>query len=39
MGKLESTIKSEIQRLTKRELRATFLPLRKEARSIRLRAF
>ena len=37
MGKLESTIKSEIQRLTKRELRATFLPLRKEARSIRLR--
>jgi DNA-binding transcriptional regulator YiaG len=37
MGKLESTIKSEIQRLTKRELRATFLPLRKEARSIRFR--
>jgi DNA-binding transcriptional regulator YiaG len=37
LGKLESTIKSEIQRLTKRELRATFLPLRKEARSIRLR--
>ena len=37
MGKLESTIKSEIQRLTKRELRATFLPLHKEARSIRFR--
>jgi DNA-binding transcriptional regulator YiaG len=37
LGKLESTIKSEIQRLTKRELRATFLPLRKEARFIRLR--
>jgi len=37
MAKIESIIKSEIQRLTKRELRATFLPLRKEARSIRLR--
>ena len=37
MGKLESTIKSEIQRLAKREVRATFIPLRREARAMRLR--
>jgi DNA-binding transcriptional regulator YiaG len=37
LGKLESTIKSEIQRLSKREIRATFLPLRREVRAMRLR--
>jgi len=37
LGKLESTVKSEIQRLAKREIRATFVPLRREVRSIRLR--
>ena len=37
MGKLESTIKSEIQRLAKREVRATFVPLRREVRALRLR--
>ena len=37
MGKLESTIKSEIQRLAKREVRATFIPLRREVRAMRLR--
>jgi DNA-binding transcriptional regulator YiaG len=37
MGKLESTIKSEIQRLAKREIRSTFVPLRKEVRSMRLK--
>ena len=37
MGKLESTIKSEIQRLAKREIRATFLPLRREVRAMRLK--
>ncbi len=37
MGKLESTIKSEIQRLAKREIRATFLPLRGEVRSMRIK--
>jgi len=37
MGKLESTIKSEIQRLAKREIRSTFIPLRKEVRTIRLK--
>ena len=37
MGKLESTIKSEIMRLAKREVRATFVPLRREVRSMRLR--
>ncbi len=37
MGKLESTIKSEIQRLAKREIRTTFLPLRREVRAMRLR--
>ena len=37
MGKLESTIKAEIQRLAKREIRATFVPLRREVRSMRLK--
>ena len=37
MGKLESTIKSEIQRLSKREIRATFVPFRREVRAMRLR--
>ena len=37
MGKLESTIKSEIQRLAKGEIRATFVPLRREVRAMRLR--
>ena len=37
MGKLESTIKLEIQRLSKREIRATFVPLRREVRAMRLR--
>ena len=37
MGKLESTIKSEIQRLAKREIRSTFLPLRREVRAMRLK--
>ena len=37
MGKLESTIKSEIQRLSKREIRATFVPLRRGVRAMRLR--
>ena len=37
MGKLESTIKSEIQRLSKREIRSTFIPLRREVRTMRLK--
>ncbi len=37
LGKLESTIKSEIQRLAKREIRSTFIPLRKEVRTMRLK--
>ena len=37
MGKLESTIKSEIQRLAKRQIRSTFIPLRHEVRAMRLR--
>ena len=37
MGKLESTIKSEIQRLAKREIQSTFLPLREDVRSMRLK--
>jgi len=37
LGKLESTIKSEIQRLAKREVRATLVPLRREVRTIRLK--
>jgi len=37
MGKLESTIKSEIHRLAKREIRSTFIPLRREVRTMRLK--
>ena len=37
MGKLESTIKSEIQRLAKREVRSTFRPLRKEVWGLKLK--
>ena len=37
MGKIEPTIKSEIQRLAKREVRATLVPLRREVRTIRLK--
>jgi len=37
LGKLESTIKSEIQRLAKREIRGTFVPLRREVRTMRLK--
>ena len=37
MGKLESTIKSEIHRLAKREVRATFLPVRREVWSMKLK--
>ena len=37
MGKIESTIKSEIQRLAKREIKLAFLPLRREVRTVRLR--
>ena len=37
MGKLESTIKSEIERLAKREVRATFLPIRREVWGMKLK--
>ena len=37
MGKIESTIKSEIQRLAKHEVRVAFRPLRKEVWGIRLK--
>jgi len=37
MGKVESTIKSEIMRLAKREVRGSFLPLRREVYSLRLK--
>jgi len=37
MGKIESTIKSEIQRLAKREIKSAFFPLRREVRSVRLK--
>jgi DNA-binding transcriptional regulator YiaG len=37
MGKLESTIKSEIERLAKREVRSTFIPLRKEVWRMKLK--
>jgi len=37
MGKIESTIKSEIQRLAKREIKSAFLPLRREVRTVRLK--
>ena len=37
MGKIESTIKSEIQRLAKHEVKTFFRPLRKEVWGIRLK--
>jgi DNA-binding transcriptional regulator YiaG len=37
LGKIESTIKSEIQRLAKHEVRTVFRPLRKEVWGIRLK--
>ncbi len=37
MGKLESTIKSEIERLAKREVRTTFRPLRKQVWELKLK--
>ena len=37
MGKIESTIKSEIQRLAKHEVKTVFRPLRKEVWGIRLK--
>ncbi len=36
MGKLESTIKSEIERLAKKEVRQFSVPLRRDARTIRI---
>lgn len=37
MGKVESVIKSEIQRLAKREVQAAFFPLRREVRTMKLK--
>jgi DNA-binding transcriptional regulator YiaG len=37
LGKLESTIRSEIQRLAKREIRSTFNPLRREVRTMKIK--
>ena len=37
MGKLESSFRSEITRLAKREIRSTFIPLRREIRAMRLK--
>ena len=37
MGKIESTIKAEIQRLAKHEVRVVFRPLRREVWGIRLK--
>jgi len=37
LGKIESTIKAEIQRLAKHEVRTAFRPLRKEVWGIRLK--
>ena len=37
MGKIESTIKSEIERLAKHEVKTFFRPLRKEVWGIRLK--
>ena len=37
MGKVESTIKSEILRLAKREVKAAFLPLRREVWAMKLK--
>ena len=36
MGKIENIIKAEILRLTKRELRAAFLPLKREVHGVRI---
>ncbi len=36
MGQLESTLKSEIQRLAKREVRAVSIPLKREVRTLRV---
>ncbi len=37
MGKIETMIKSEIQRLARREIRSTFRPLKREVRTMRLK--
>ena len=37
MGKIETMIKAEIQRLARREIRATFRPLKREVRAMRLK--
>jgi len=37
MGKIESTIKSEIQRLAKHEVRSVFLPLRRDVWGMKLK--
>lgn len=37
MGKVERVIKSEIQRLAKREVQAAFFPLRREVRTMKLK--
>jgi DNA-binding transcriptional regulator YiaG len=37
LGKLESTIKSEIQRLAKKEIRPTFNPLKREVRTMKIK--
>ncbi len=37
MGKIETMIKSEIQRLARREIRSTFRPLKREVRGMRLK--
>jgi DNA-binding transcriptional regulator YiaG len=37
VGKIESMIKSEIQRLARREIRSTFLPMKREVRTMRLK--
>jgi hypothetical protein len=36
MGKLEATIKSEIERLAKRELHKVSVPLKREVRSLKI---
>jgi len=36
MGKLEATIKTEIERLAKREIRKVSVPLRRDVRSLRI---
>ncbi len=37
MGKIESTIKSEIMRLAKRQVKTTFIPLKREVRMMRFK--